>query len=53
MRSALGWAAWSSTLSFDLTRVPLAAALMALTGLGATALTYLSARGRAALAPAE
>ncbi|MGR9450581.1 MFS transporter [Rhizobium leguminosarum] len=38
---------------FDLTRVPLAAALMALIGLGATALTYLSARGRAALAPAE
>ncbi|EJB07446.1 arabinose efflux permease family protein [Rhizobium leguminosarum bv. trifolii WSM597] len=38
---------------FDLTRVPLAAALMALIGLGATVLTYLSARGRAALAPAE
>lgn len=33
-------------LGFDLTRVPLAAA-------GATGLSYLSARGRAALAPAE
>ncbi|MGR8925128.1 MFS transporter [Rhizobium leguminosarum] len=53
--NALG--AWVGGLvidaGFDLTRVPLAAALMALTGLGATALTYLSARGRAALAPAE
>ncbi|EJZ19648.1 MFS transporter [Rhizobium sp. Pop5] len=49
--------AWAGGLvidaGFDLTRVPLAAALMALIGLGATALTYLSARGRAALAPAE
>ncbi|MBX5170228.1 MFS transporter [Rhizobium sp. NZLR1b] len=53
--NALG--AWVGGLvidaGFDLTRVPLAAALMALIGLGATALTYLSARGRAALAPAE
>ncbi|MGR9226221.1 MFS transporter [Rhizobium leguminosarum] len=53
--NALG--AWVGGLvidaDFDLTRVPLAAALMALIGLGATALTYLSARGRAALAPAE
>ncbi|MBX4894353.1 MFS transporter [Rhizobium bangladeshense] len=53
--NALG--AWAGGLvidsGFDLTRVPLAAALMALIGLGATALTYLSARGRAALAPAE
>ncbi|MGR9212496.1 MFS transporter [Rhizobium leguminosarum] len=53
--NALG--AWVGGLvidaGFDLTRVPLSAALMALTGLGATALTYLSARGRAALAPAE
>jgi DHA1 family inner membrane transport protein len=36
-----------------MTRVPLAAALMALIGLGATALTYLSARGQAVPAPAE
>ncbi|AUW43655.1 MFS transporter [Rhizobium leguminosarum] len=53
--NALG--AWVGGLvidaGFDLTRVPLAAALMALIDLGATALTYLSARGRAALAPAE
>ncbi|MDV4177411.1 MFS transporter [Rhizobium brockwellii] len=53
--NALG--AWVGGLvidaGFNLTRVPLAAALMALIGLGATALTYLSARGRAALAPAE
>ncbi|MBY5404818.1 MFS transporter [Rhizobium leguminosarum] len=53
--NALG--AWVGGLvidaGFDLTRVPLAAALMALIGLGATALTYLSARGRSALAPAE
>ncbi|MGO7043989.1 MFS transporter [Rhizobium johnstonii] len=53
--NALG--AWVGGLvidaGFDLTRVPLAAALMALIGLGVTALTYLSARGRAALAPAE
>ncbi|PDS76532.1 MFS transporter [Rhizobium sp. L43] len=53
--NALG--AWVGGLvidaGFDLTRVPLAAALMALIGLGATTLTYLSARGRAALAPAE
>ncbi|MBY4587829.1 MULTISPECIES: MFS transporter [Rhizobium] len=53
--NALG--AWVGGLvidaGFDLTRVPLAAALMALIGLGATGLTYLSARGRAALAPAE
>ncbi|MDR9772347.1 MFS transporter [Rhizobium hidalgonense] len=53
--NALG--AWAGGLvieaGFDLTRVPLAAALMALIGLGATTLTYLSARGRAALAPAE
>ncbi|MBY5521125.1 MFS transporter [Rhizobium leguminosarum] len=53
--NALG--AWVGGLvidaGFDLTRVPLAAALMALIGLGATALTYLSVRGRAALAPAE
>ncbi|RFB92765.1 MFS transporter [Rhizobium leguminosarum bv. trifolii] len=53
--NALG--AWIGGLvidaGFDLTRVPLAAALMALIGLGATGLTYLSARGRAALAPAE
>ncbi|MBY5373473.1 MFS transporter [Rhizobium leguminosarum] len=53
--NALG--AWVGGLvidaGLDLTRVPLAAALMALIGLGATALTYLSARGRAALAPAE
>ncbi|UTS90147.1 MFS transporter [Rhizobium anhuiense] len=53
--NALG--AWVGGLvidaGFDLTRVPLAAALMALIGLGATVLTYLSARGRAALAPAE
>ncbi|MBY3217453.1 MFS transporter [Rhizobium laguerreae] len=53
--NALG--AWVGGLvidaGFDLTRVPLAAALMALIGLGATALTYLSARGPAALAPAE
>ncbi|MGO6784886.1 MFS transporter [Rhizobium ruizarguesonis] len=53
--NALG--AWVGGLvidaGFDLTRVPLAAALMALIGLGATALTYLSARGRAALTPAE
>ncbi|MBB5668203.1 DHA1 family inner membrane transport protein [Rhizobium leguminosarum] len=53
--NALG--AWVGGLvidaGFDLTRVPLAAALMALIGLGATALTYLSAGGRAALAPAE
>ncbi|TAU54074.1 MFS transporter [Rhizobium leguminosarum] len=53
--NALG--AWVGGLvidaGFDLTRVPLAAALMALIGLGATALTYLSARDRAALAPAE
>ncbi|MGG7535059.1 MFS transporter [Rhizobium sp. 12,4] len=53
--NALG--AWAGGLvidaGFDLTRVPLAAALMALIGLGATALTYLSARGRAALALAE
>ncbi|MGO4133300.1 MFS transporter [Rhizobium brockwellii] len=53
--NALG--AWVGGLvidaGFDLTRVPLAAALMAMIGLGATALTYLSARGRAALAPAE
>ncbi|MBY2961818.1 MFS transporter [Rhizobium leguminosarum] len=53
--NALG--AWVGGLvidaGFDLTRVPLAAALMALIGLGATALTYLSARGRAALALAE
>ncbi|MBX4908763.1 MULTISPECIES: MFS transporter [Rhizobium] len=53
--NALG--AWAGGLvidaGFDLTRVPLAAALMALIGLGATALTYLSAKGRAALAPAE
>ncbi|MBY5346254.1 MFS transporter [Rhizobium leguminosarum] len=53
--NALG--AWVGGLvidaGFDLTRVPLAAALMALVGLGATALTYLSARGRSALAPAE
>ncbi|MBX5203961.1 MFS transporter [Rhizobium sp. NZLR1] len=53
--NALG--AWVGGLvidaGFDLTRVPLAAALMALIGLGAMALTYLSARGRAALAPAE
>ncbi|NNU49711.1 MFS transporter [Rhizobium sp. WYCCWR 11279] len=53
--NALG--AWVGGLvidaGFDLTRVPLAAALMSLIGLGATALTYLSARGRAALAPAE
>ncbi|NKK66315.1 MFS transporter [Rhizobium leguminosarum bv. viciae] len=53
--NALG--AWVGGLvidaGFDLTRVPLAAALMALIGLGATALTYLSARGRAVLAPAE
>ncbi|NKM55406.1 MFS transporter [Rhizobium anhuiense] len=52
--NALG--AWVGGLvidaGFDLTRVPLAAALMALIGLGATVLTYLSARGRAALAPA-
>ncbi|MBB4291218.1 DHA1 family inner membrane transport protein [Rhizobium leguminosarum] len=53
--NALG--AWVGGLvidaGFDLTRVPLAAALMALIGLGATTLTYLSARGRATLAPAE
>lgn len=53
--NALG--AWVGGLvidaGFDLTRVPLAAALMALIGLGATVLTYLSARGRAAVAPAE
>ncbi|MBY5569425.1 MFS transporter [Rhizobium leguminosarum] len=53
--NALG--AWVGGLvidaGFDLTRVPLAGALLALIGLGATALTYLSARGRAALAPAE
>ncbi|MBY3181274.1 MULTISPECIES: MFS transporter [Rhizobium] len=53
--NALG--AWVGGLvidaGFDLTRVPLAAALMALIGLGVTALTYLSARGRSALAPAE
>ncbi|TAV49786.1 MFS transporter [Rhizobium leguminosarum] len=53
--NALG--AWVGGLvidaGFNLTRVPLAAALMALIGLGATALTYLSARVRAALAPAE
>ncbi|MGO7689308.1 MFS transporter [Rhizobium ruizarguesonis] len=53
--NALG--AWVGGLvidaGFDLTRVPLAAALMALIGLGATALTYFSARGRAALTPAE
>ncbi|TCU28755.1 MFS transporter [Rhizobium laguerreae] len=53
--NALG--AWVGGLvidaGFDLTRVPLAAALVALIGLGVTALTYLSARGRAALAPAE
>ncbi|TAY18041.1 MFS transporter [Rhizobium leguminosarum] len=53
--NALG--AWVGGLvieaGFNLTRVPLAAALMALIGLGATALTYLSARGRAALTPAE
>ena len=53
--NALG--AWVGGLvidaGFDLTRVPLAAALMALIGLGATVPTYLSARGRAALAPAE
>ncbi|QND38384.1 MFS transporter [Rhizobium leguminosarum bv. viciae] len=53
--NALG--AWVGGLvidaGFDLTRVPLAAALMALIGLGATALTYLSAGGRAALTPAE
>ncbi|WEA24326.1 MFS transporter [Rhizobium binxianense] len=53
--NALG--AWVGGLvidaGFDLTRVPLAAALMALIGLGATTLTYLSARGRSTLAPAE
>ncbi|MGO6813994.1 MFS transporter [Rhizobium brockwellii] len=53
--NALG--AWVGGLvidaGFNLTHVPLAAAFMALIGLGATALTYLSARGRAALAPAE
>ncbi|SCB57223.1 MFS transporter, DHA1 family, inner membrane transport protein [Rhizobium aethiopicum] len=53
--NALG--AWAGGVvidaGFDLTRVPLAAALMALIGFGATALTYLSARGRAALAPAK
>jgi DHA1 family inner membrane transport protein len=38
---------------FELARVPLAAALMALIGLATTAITYLSAKGRAAPAPAE
>ncbi|MGO7450276.1 MFS transporter, partial [Rhizobium ruizarguesonis] len=38
---------------FDLTLVPLAAALMALIGLGATALTYHSAGARAARPLAE
>jgi DHA1 family inner membrane transport protein len=53
--NALG--AWAGGMviqaGFDMTRVPLAAALMALIGLGATALTYLSARGQAVPAPAE
>ncbi|WP_454850082.1 MFS transporter [Rhizobium binxianense] len=38
---------------FELARVPLAAALMALIGLATTAITYLSAKGRAVSAPAE
>jgi DHA1 family inner membrane transport protein len=53
--NALG--AWAGGMviqaGFDMTRVPLAAALMALIGLGATALTYLSAKGQAAPVPAE
>lgn len=53
--NALG--AWAGGMvissGFELTRVPLAAALMAFIGLGATALTYLSAKGKTAPAPAE
>jgi DHA1 family inner membrane transport protein len=53
--NALG--AWAGGMviqaGFDMTRVPLAAALMALIGLGATALTYLSANGQALPVPAE
>jgi DHA1 family inner membrane transport protein len=53
--NALG--AWAGGMvidtGFDMARVPLAAALMALIGLGATALTYLSARDRIAPVLAE
>ncbi len=53
--NALG--AWAGGLvidaGFDLTRVPLIAALLALIGLVATAFTYLSAKGRAVPALAE
>ncbi|KQV64472.1 MFS transporter [Rhizobium sp. Root1220] len=53
--NALG--AWAGGMvisaGFDMTRVPLAAALMALIGLAATAFTYLSAKGQAEPAPAE
>lgn len=53
--NALG--AWAGGMvieaGFDLTRVPLAAALMALIGLGATVLTYLSGKPRTVPAPAE
>jgi DHA1 family inner membrane transport protein len=53
--NALG--AWAGGLvidaGLDMTRIPLAAALMALIGLGATVLTYLSANGQATPVPAE
>jgi DHA1 family inner membrane transport protein len=54
--NALGaWAGGMAiALGFDMTRVPLVAAVMALIGLVVTALTYLSAKGKAAMpAPAE
>ncbi|MBO9196426.1 MFS transporter [Rhizobium sp. 16-449-1b] len=54
--NALGaWAGGMAIeLGFDMTRVPLVAAFMALIGLVVTALTYLSAKGKAAMpAPAE